>query len=223
MDNLPIFRCPRISTPVTIDGDLSKPPWRDLPSVGELVLSNGDGPPRQRTQAWACWDAANFYVGFAVEDSDIRATFTQREDKVWMEEAVEFFVSPDGDLTHYYEFQFSPRNVVRDIWVENPNGRMAGSSFHGEWACLALQSAVQLDGVLNEPSARSKGWSITIALPTACLLPPGRAVQPGDEWRINFLRVDRWPVEEFSAWSPTFIRPWEFHVPRYFGHLIFEP
>jgi len=222
MNTLPIFYCPKVNIAVAIDGDLKHQPWMSLTPVCDLVLSNGEGTPKQRTQVLSCWDDKNLYIAFDVVDMDIRATFTQREDKVWQEEAVEFFVSPDGNLKKYYEFQFSPRNVVRDIQVDNPIGRMQGSTFNGDWVCEGLQSAVLLDGVLNNPSALSTGWSITIALPFASILPTKGRINPGDEWLINFFRVDRWPGEEFSSWSPTFIHPWEFHVPEFFGRLIFK-
>jgi hypothetical protein len=104
MNALPIFYCPKVNTAVAIDGDLKHQPWTSLTPVCDLVLSNGEGTPKQRTRVLSCWDDKNLYVAFDVVDMDIRATFTQREDKVWQEEAVEFFVSPDGNLKKYYVF-----------------------------------------------------------------------------------------------------------------------
>ncbi len=211
----------RIQNSWVLTGDPRKPPWSELAPVGELTLSHGHGEPSQLTRVWTCWDDRHFYVAFWCEDTDIRATFTQRNDKVWQEEAAEFFVSPDGDLKNYFEFQFSPRNVVRDIRVSNPNGRMAGSGFDGEWNCLDIRSAVYLRGVINEPSIPDEGWGLEVALPFVCLLGEGKTPTVGTEWRINFFRIYRHPVEEFCSWVPTLIEPWEFHVPAMFGHLVF--
>ena len=38
-------------------------------------------------------------------------------------------------------------------------------------------------------------------------------------WRANFYRIDRDDPDEFSAWSPTFADPPDFHVPNRFGYL----
>lgn len=215
-------RCPKIATPPPLAGDPRKHPWTDLPPVGDLVLSNGKGTPRQSTRVWACWDADHFYVAFWCQDSDIRGTFTERDAKVWQEEAAEFFVSPDDDLTHYFEFQFSPRNVVRDIRVHNPHGRMEGAAFEGEWDCAGLRSATHVLGQVNDADVPDEGWGLEVAVPFDGLLGPGVRPKPGTAWRINFFRIDRWPVEEYCSWSPTFVEPWEFHVPEHFGRLTLE-
>ncbi len=215
------FTCPRISRPIDLTGDPRREPWSSLPPVGELRLSNGKGDPSQSTRVWACWDDAFFNVAFWCQDVDIRATLTERDDKVWQEEAAEFFVSVDDDLTEYFEFQFSPRNVVRDIRVHNPNGRMEGASFDGSWDCDGLRTATHVIGSLNDSSQLDEGWGLEVAAPFDCLLGPGGRPAPGDSWRINFFRIFRAPTEEFCAWSPTEIDPWEFHVPARFGTLIF--
>jgi hypothetical protein len=216
------FFCHRVHHKPELSGDLKQLPWSEIQSVYSLTLSSGDGAPEQATRFMCGWDDDHFYVGFQVEDRDIHATMTERDAKVWQEEAVEFFVSPDEVLTNYYEFQFSPRNVVRDIRVENPNGRMEGSSFHGEWDCQGLKSAVHVEGKLNDNSVLDAGWSIEIALPFECLLGSGKQVTEGDTWRINFFRVNRWPKAEFSSYVPTHIKPWEFHVPKYFARMTFQ-
>jgi hypothetical protein len=216
------FLCRRFSQKPKFTGDLSQPPWSGTESIYSLTLSNGDGVPQQSTRFMCGWDDENFYVGFQVKDRDIRATMKERDAKVWQEEAVEFFVSPDEDLTNYYEFQFSPRNVVRDIWVENPKGRMEGSSFHGEWDCLKLMTSVHVEGKINDNTIPDSGWSIEISLPFECLLGKGKRVISGDIWRINFFRVCRFPKEEFSSYVPTNIHPWEFHVPQYFASMTFQ-
>ncbi|MFV2043720.1 MAG: carbohydrate-binding family 9-like protein [Anaerolineales bacterium] len=215
----PSFNCRKVTDRPSLSGDLTQPPWSSLPPVGELVLSDGSGKPRFGTRVWCCWDDDRFYVAFDCEDTDIRATLTERDDKVWQEEAVEFFVSTDADLEEYYEFQFSPRNVVRDIHVHNPHGRMEGSVFDGNWDCEGLRSAVKLDGTLNDPGKLDRGWSLEAALPLECLLGKGQRAEVGMVWRINFFRIYRWPEEQFNSFSPTFVEPWEFHVPEYFAHM----
>jgi hypothetical protein len=214
--------CRRLDKPPLLTGDPRRAPWTEMAPVGDLVLSSGKGTPSQATQVWAAWDADHLYVAFWCADTDIRATFTQRDDKVWQEEAAEFFVSVDDDLTDYFEFQFSPRNVVRDIHVTNPNGRMEGSTFDGAWDCAGLRHETHVVGTINDASRPDEGWGLEVAVPFDGLLGPGVRPAPGDAWRVNFFRIYRQPIEEFCSWSPTGIDPWEFHVPAKFGTLIFQ-
>ena len=128
-----------------------------------------------------------------------------------------------GRIRHStYEFQFSPRNVVRDVLVHNPTGQRQDYVFDGAWDCEGLETAVAVRGMLDNRADRDEGWSLEIRIPFAALhLRGGRPPQPGEEWWINFNRIDRSPVEEYSSWSPTFRDPVDFHYPPRFGRIRF--
>jgi len=221
-DELPIYRCRRISAPFEVDGNLSKPVWQPIPVI-ELTLAENGGQPLQASYARGCWDGENLYLAYVCWDQDIRATFTQRDDRVWQEEAVEAFISPYGDLRHYYEFQCSPNNVVRDVKVTNPNARGENTDFDGRWDCTAWQTAVSTLSESNDPSQKVQGWNAEWRVPLGELLDPQAGpILAGEEWRVNLFRIDRWPREEFSSWSTVPGRPLSFHRPKYFGRWIFE-
>jgi hypothetical protein len=66
-------------------------------------------------------------------------------------------------------------------------------------------------------TARPGRWSALLTIPLAALCAgpiPGR-------WRANFYRIDRGATDEFTAWSPTFAEPPDFHLPERFGILRF--
>lgn len=119
------FNCRKIADRPSLSGDLAQLPWSSLPPIGELVLSDGTRKPRFDTRVWCCWDDDRFYAACDCEDTNIRATLTERDDKVWQEEAVEFFVSTDTDLEEYYEFHFSPRSRWIACWGR-ASGRKSG-------------------------------------------------------------------------------------------------
>jgi hypothetical protein len=55
---------------------------------------------------------------------------------------------------------------------------------------------VQVQGTLNDPSDTDEGWTVEIALPWSVLkeaAPEGRRPRPGEQWRLNFSRV-QWPT-----------------------------
>jgi alpha-galactosidase len=64
--------------------------------------------------------------------------------------------------------------------------------------------------------ARRPGrWSAVLTIP----LGPLCGGAPPERWRANFYRIDRGGRDEFTAWSPTFSEPPDFHVPARFGLL----
>ncbi len=179
-----------------------------------LMQAQGMGAPHQTTTARGCWDGTLVYLAFDCVDSDVRATMTQRDSLVWQEEAVEAFIAPYGDLVHYFEFQCNPLNIVNDVRVTNPNARGDTMTFDRAWTCAGWQTATR---------TTSQGWVSEWAIPLAALLADNaQAVLPGEEWRVNLFRIDRFPEEEYSAWSPNPHAPIWFHRPRFFGKWIFE-
>lgn len=217
----PVYRCQHFAEPIEIDGDIFKPVWQDVPLI-ELKLADGQGAPAQTTTVRSCWDGANLYFAFECQDSDIRATLTQRDALLWREEVVEAFIAPEGNLHRYYEFQCSPLNVVRDLAVTSPNASPVGEIFDGSWDCTGWNTAVSVLSGSKSYGQLIQGWGVEWRLPLGELLAPGmRPVRSGDEWRVNLFRIDRWPVEEYSSWSATPGEPFTFHRPAHFGRWIF--
>ena len=203
-----------------IDADLAKEAWAAAPAV-ELVRVEDGAPPRQRTELRLLWDDEHLYAAFRVEDDDIRATHSRRDEPLWEEEVVELFVDPWGAAGIYVEIEVSPRNVVFDALVVNrarEGEARRDLTALTAWTCDGLRTAVRVDGVVNA-GAVSRGWDVEIAVPLRQLAP--RLVPaPGVEWRWNACRVDRSERgEELQAFAPTGRR--DFHVPARFGHLVF--
>ena len=66
------------------------------------------------------------------------------------------------------------------------------------WEIPGLKSAVFVDGTLNDPRDTDRGWSVEIAFPWRVLAEQARRPAPpreGDQWRVNFSRV-QWPFDD---------------------------
>ena len=60
-----------------------------------------------------------------------------------------------------------------------------------------MLTKVHVDGTINNPSDRDKGWSIEIAIPWKAFISNFRSNNPpkdGDQWKVNFSRV-HWDTE----------------------------
>lgn len=92
-----------------------------------------------------------------------------------------------------------------------------------------LQTAVHVEGELNNSNAHSKGWTVEMAIPwiSLKLLANGRALPPipGDVWNLFFGRFQKIAIGEKSvqaAWCVTPHGRYDTHMPERFTPVIFE-
>lgn len=201
----------RVAAPVSIDGDLAKPPWSGLAPVA-LMPSNGRvAPPGfQPTLLRVAHDGARLLVAFACEDAHVWGTHRGRNQPIYEEEVVEAFLAPT-DARHYLELESSPFGAWFEARIESPDGRRDTMQADRAWTCAGWERAARV---------REGGWDVEWAIPFVSIGAP--APQPGSRWRANFFRIDQANGGEYSAWSPTLLDPPDFHVPARFGVLHFE-
>jgi hypothetical protein len=216
----PVYVCPLVAQSPTIDGKLDDVAWQAAPSV-ELVDAVSGAKCTKSTKARLCWDESNLYIAFECVDPDIWGTMTKRDDLVYREEVVEAFIDPECCLHHYFEFNVSPRNVLFDAYIVNPDGLNPGEGTDFSWNCAGARTAVCVDGTLDRRDDVDRGWTAELAIPFSSL---GRTTpKAGERWRLNLFRIDLSPPpKEFQAWSPTLFDPPRFHVPKRFGTLFFS-
>ena len=223
MSELPTYICRKTVEPITIDGYLTEGVWSRLESVGDFAHADGTGAPQLPTEVKMCWDDSNLYLAFVAVDTDIWGKMRKRDDPIYQEEVVEAFLCSGGDITRYFEFEWSPHNVVFDAKIECPeSGDRSRMTADVGWDCAGLKSAVQVVGTLDDSSDVDERWTVEVALPFASIGRAGKPPVDGEEWRGNFYRIDQAGGGEFSCWSPTLVLPPSFHVPARFGRLRFS-
>jgi hypothetical protein len=216
----PVYNCPKVAVPPVIDGKLDDDAWKRAPEVTFVLCTTGE-PITKSTRARMCWDNECLYIAYECADTDIWGTMTKRDDPVFQEEVVEAFIDPDCDLRYYYEFNVSPRNVIFDAFISNPDGMNPDDKTQFGWNCDGVRSAVVVDGTLDDRTDTDRGWTCELAIPFAGL--ERKTPKPGERWRANLYRIDLTPKPaEFQAWSPTLCTPPRFHVPSRFGTIFFS-
>ncbi len=212
---------PKLRGRIKVDGELNEPVWAKAAVLRPFYLNDDAGREREHTEVRFWYDDEGLYLGWKCRDVDIQATFTNRDDHLWEEEVVEFFVTPKS-LNSYFEFEWNPLNAVFDASVENNlDEKGVSKKYRGEWGYTArgLKHAVKVKGTVNDSSDRDEYWQVEIRLPFADL---GKSAPKSKEvWRANFYRYNRtkgMPLELLS-WSPA--RLPGFHQPTRFGYLEF--
>ncbi len=191
-DQIEQYTAYHIDTSINIDGHLDESAWQAAPRSPRFRdLIYGESGIHD-TRAAVLWDDAYLYVGYWVEEPDVQATLTVRDDLIYMDNDVELFI--DGKDC-YYEFEINAFGTIYEvffIWEEAyEKGGFSGipefkravkgvKPFHGvgyqphpngprigywNWDFPGLKSAVCVEGTLNNDKDRDRGWTVELALP----------------------------------------------------------
>jgi hypothetical protein len=238
----PVYHCRRASGPIKLDGNLDKPCWKDAPWTQDFRDIEGEGrpvTPRFRTRAKILWDDTAVYIGAELEGSEIWGTLTKRDSVIYADNDFEIFIDPDSDTHQYCEFEMNALNTAWDLLMTKPY-RDRGM-FFSSFDIKGLETAVKIDGEINNPRANNRKWSVEVKMPFESL---GECAGPlpkaGQFWRMNFSRV-QWLVDVDSeqncykkrinpqtgrsypednwVWSPTGLV--NIHYPELWGFVFF--
>ncbi len=236
------YVAPHVRTPITIDGRLDDEAWKGAAWTAGFVDIEGERrpAPRFQTRAKMAWDDEAFYVAAELEEPDVWGTLTERDSVIFRDNDFEVFIDPDGDTQAYYELEVNALGTPWDLLLLKPY-RDGGPAINA-WDIARLQVGVDVQGTLNKPDDRDRGWSVELALPWTSLkeaASPHRPPAPGDRWRVNFSRV-QWQTDVVSGrtvkrtrpgsteplpednwvWSPQGIV--DMHVPERWGYVQFD-
>lgn len=191
--------------------------------------------PRFKTRSKMLWDDNYFYILAELEEPELWATLTQHDSVIFHDNDFEVFIDPNGDTLEYYEFEINALNTGWDLFLDKPYRH--GGKAQNSWEIPGLRTSVHMDGTLNKPGDKDRGWTVEIAFPWKVLAEYAHKPSPphnGDEWRVNFSRVE-WQVEVVDGkyrkvpntkednwvWSPQGLV--NMHVPEQWGRVRFVP
>jgi hypothetical protein len=228
---------PRAARAVVIDGKLDDAAWQAAPWTEDFVDIEGVHRPRPRfrTRVKMLWDDRYLYIGAELEEPHVQGTLTRRDSIIFQDNDFEVFLSPEGNNHNYAELEMNALNAVWDLRLNKPY--RDGGRPDNAWDIPGLKTAVHVNGTINNPGDIDKGWTIEIAIPWEIVRAlngkPGIAPRDGDQWRINFSRVQwRFDIvdgkyvkpknrrEDNWVWSPQ--GAINMHRPETWGYLQFS-
>ena len=194
-EGLKHYTCYRAAGPIVVDGHLSEESWQLVPKSPRFEDLEEQGRPALfDTRAAMLWDDTYLYVGFWLEEPDVRATYTARDCMICEENDVEVFIAgQDG----YYEFELNALGTImerfyiwQDAYIEGGYDRIPEFDLLGtdlvdtlggpkspykhprgrrwafrEWDMPGLKWAVQVQGTINDSTDIDRGWTAEIAFP----------------------------------------------------------
>ncbi len=191
------YVCYRCSGRMVIDGKLDEASWQMASYSDDFIDIEGNHKPVPRyvTRMKMLWDDQYLFIGAWLEEPHIWATLTERDATIFWDNDFEVFIDPDGDTHNYYEFEINALNTVWDLLLEKPY--RDGGPYRTDWNIDGLKTGVFHQGTINDPSDVDEYWTVEIAMPWKSLIeraPDLRLPNAGDQWRINFSRV-QWQLD----------------------------
>jgi hypothetical protein len=149
---------------------------------------------------------------YVVQEKAIRAVNNQINGSVWEDSCVEFFVSWDNGVS-YYNLEF---NCIGTGLIGFGKGRDNRERLPED-----LIKTIAFDAHIAQHQNGFQ-WSLLLHIPLSVFKYHSLIPLHGRTCRANFYKCgDKLPDPHFMSWSPiTFHKP-NFHLPEFFGELVF--
>jgi hypothetical protein len=212
------YECRRAASPIAIDGKFDEAAWR-VANWTNLRENSEDKQIVTPGKFAIIYDTENLYIGYDLKDKNILSGIYIRDDRLWVQDVAEIFLSPMGYQHVYYEFQFNAVENIRDIVILH-SGKGDEINPLADYNS-ATQLKVTVNGTLENNQDTDEGWLAEVAIPFKDLwIASNNPPRTGDQWKFNVYRIDYGLEEpEMQAWNPAF---GPYHSPWKFGTLIFK-
>ena len=211
--------CRWAAKPPVLDGKLDDKCWEQAAPI-EQFASYWTKTSRAGTKAYLVWDDEALYYGATMNDLELRSYGTKRNDTLWDGDVFEMFFKPSVEKPAYYEFQANPREFIFECAF--PKRGDYPKDFD-KAPLLGNKAVVTLNGTLDHPGDRDKGWTVEGRIPWTAFQPSGGKPKPGDVWRFALCRYDYGPegTKPVLMSSAPLTQP-SFHRHEDYGKLRFD-
>ncbi|UKJ07890.1 carbohydrate-binding family 9-like protein [Solitalea lacus] len=232
------YSCLKTEKSIKIDGNGSDLAWQEAQWSSVFVDIEGDKQPAPflKTRIKMLWNDVGLSILADLEEPHVQASITQRDAVIFHDNDFEVFIDPDNDGINYYEIEINALNTVWDLMLSKAYSK--GGKPDNSWTAMGLETAVSINGTLNQPADKDSSWTVEMMIPWTAFK-ENRSPKKGEQWKINFSRVQwRFDVENNKyvkrknsstgkslpelnwVWSPMSVI--NMHIPERWGWLKFE-
>ena len=212
--------CRWATGPIKLDGVLDDAALSKAEVLRDFSVYWQDRKAKTATTARLLWDKDYLYYSADMEDADLFAIVKERNGMTWYDDVFELFFKPSEDKLAYYEFQVNAAGTEMEMFL--PSRGAGGYPRFAPLSKLGMESAVHLDGTLNNYEDVDKGWTVEGRIPWRAFKGTGGKPKPGDKWRFALCRYDYSVTNdrpELSSTAP--LTQSEFHRYEDYGELTF--
>jgi hypothetical protein len=155
------------------------------------------------------------FLAFCVKEKHFRAIYQHTNEPVYKDSCVEFFIGFDEDET-YYNFEFNAIGAALVGYGLPGNRELLPALLISDIKSSASNRTVQGDSLSFE-------WELRLTIPFSLFYKHAISTLKGKTYRANFYKCgDELPEPHFLCWNNIIADKPDFHLPQYFGALIFE-
>ena len=163
------------------------------------------------------FDDNNIYLSYAVEEQSTKAIYTEINDPVWEDSCVEFFISFDSE--NYYNLEF---NCIGNVLVGYGNSDKTKRKQLDKNIIREIKTTPSLGKSKIEIINRKTEWELDIVIPKSIFIYNNIDKFDNKKVKCNFYKCgDEQVLPHFLSWSPIKNDTPNFHLPEFFGELIF--
>jgi len=218
-----VYNVERLTQTMVIDADWDKPQWQNARAV-EISNYMGTVPEFQPgVKAKMMYDDENIYVIFQVKDRFVRCLTTKYNGPVYKDSAVEFFFSPDSSQPLLY-FNLETNCGGTALMQYNLVPRKESTAIDTN-DIKQIEIAHSLPRIIDPEISDPVTWTLEYRIPLAMLEKYSLITHPenGVIWRANFYKIaENNSNPHYITWAIVDNSYPDFHLPQFFGKLIFK-
>ncbi len=208
---------------MVIDAKWNKATWAAIPSIN-ITHIMGDKPHfMPETEAKLAYDQHHLYGIFQVKDRYVISEETKTNGPVSRDSCVEWFFAPNEDNPlQYFNIEINAGGTTLFHHVTVPRKEYLVID---EEDISKITVATSLPSVISPEITSDTTWTVEFKIPISLLEKYSKVSAPkkGVEWRANFYKTaNRNSNPHYITWNKVENPRPDFHLPQYFGKLIFE-
>ncbi len=193
--------------------DTNKIPFQTIASL------NWDEYPYQPEVTFRiAHDATSIFLNYHVKEKSIRARYSKDNSMVWADSCVEFFILPPGQNEYYNIESNCIGTLFFGIGEDGSYREPAPAEFSNQiqrWSSLGNQSFEERIGDVE--------WELSLIIPMNAFFKGDIEKLSGQVMKGNFYKCgDELISPHFLSWNPINTEKPNFHLPEFFGSLVFE-
>ena len=210
-----------INHDIVVNGDINKAVWKKCKNIGELKYPWHKKGDIYSTEIKMLWSDTYFYVLFDCEDRNAYSAHTEHNSAVCRDSCVEIFISPDPcNISEYYTFETNCCGIMLN---EHKNYLRKKSEW---WLPAGVKTGKTVRSMTVKSKQSMNRWAIELAIPFYLFNgATGKKTNPpvdGAKWRLNVMRCGDTKYKQWGIWSENRNKTPNFHLPQYFGEVIFK-
>ncbi len=159
-------------------------------------------------------DLSNLFLKYYVEEKHLRAENNTVNSPVYEDSCVEFFISFD-EGAHYYNIEFNCIGTGLIAYGASKNNRQLLDA--------SLVSNLKKKSVIASGNGKGANWQLTLVIPLSTFIHTPVKKLTEENCKVNFYKCgDLLPEPHFISWSNIVAEAPNFHLPEFFGRLVFE-